>query len=147
MKPPINDAVGLKAWSILMVSIALTAVGQVLMKLSALQLSDWMALIENFQQWQLTSEEAYGLWLFAAGIACYFASMLLWMYILSFIKLSKAYPLLSLAYIVVYLAAVFLPQLQEEISLEKSIGILVIMIGVGIVSLPSKVRLSRKHSH
>ena len=72
------------------------------------------------------------------GIINWLPEMLLWMYVLSFLKLSRAYPLLSFAYVLVYLGAVFWPKIGESFSLEKSIGVLIIIIGVIIVSIPSK---------
>jgi undecaprenyl phosphate-alpha-L-ara4N flippase subunit ArnF len=137
----VRNTVSLRTWLILLSAIVLTAVGQIFMKLSAVQLTSWSELLHNLHQWQLTNAEIAGLLDFSIGISCYFASMLLWMYVLSFLKLSRAYPLLSLAYVLVYLGAVFWPGLGEDFSMEKNVGILIIMVGVVIVSLPSKPKV------
>ena len=130
--------VSLVTWGILVIAIMLTASGQLFMKVSTQYLTSWGQLAEQLFSWQLAADEQSMLIWFVLGIASYFSSMLLWMYVLSFVKLSKAYPLLSIAYVLVYLGAVFWPKINEEFSAEKSLGVLIIIIGVTIVSLPSK---------
>jgi len=68
------------------------------------------------------------------GIAGYGLSMLMWMMALSIYQLSFAYPLLSTSYVIVYLGAVLLPQLNESVSIIKTIGILFIVAGVVFVT-------------
>jgi len=68
------------------------------------------------------------------GIVGYGVSMLMWMMALSIYQLSFAYPLLSTSYIIVYLGAVLLPQLNESVSIIKTIGILFIVAGVVFVT-------------
>lgn len=131
-------AASIRIWLILFTSIILTALGQIFLKLGAINLSSWGQLGDNLLHGQLTHKEQDLLLWFSLGVGCYIASMLVWIYVLSFLKLSRAYPLLSMAYVLVYLAAVLLPALGERFSMEKNIGILIIMIGVFIVSLPSK---------
>lgn len=70
----------------------------------------------------------------AAGLICYALAMLLWMLALSRYELSFAYPLLSVTYILVYLGAIWLPALQETMSLQKTLGILLIVGGVVFVT-------------
>lgn len=138
MKQAVLHPISVRTWLILLAAIVLTAIGQIFMKLSAVQLSSWAELFQSLYAWQLSTEEARGLIDFSIGITCYFASMLLWMYVLSFLKLSRAYPMLSLAYVFVYLGAVYWPGLNEHFSAEKNLGVLIIIVGVIIVSLPSK---------
>ncbi len=73
------------------------------------------------------------LWI-ASGLFCYALALLLWMLALSRYPLSFAYPLLSITYILVYLGAVLLPGLQETVSLQKTLGILLIVGGVILVT-------------
>ena len=68
------------------------------------------------------------------GLAAYGISMLLWMMALANYELSFAYPMLSISYILVYLGAVLLPQLNETVSVAKTIGIILIVIGVIFVT-------------
>jgi undecaprenyl phosphate-alpha-L-ara4N flippase subunit ArnF len=68
------------------------------------------------------------------GLAGYGISLLLWMMALANYELSFAYPMLSTSYILVYLGAVLLPQLHETVSPAKTIGILLIVVGVIFVN-------------
>lgn len=142
-----DDRIKPKSWLILGVAILLTAVGQLFMKLSAQTLSGWGELWQQLIEYSLTDGNQTALLWFSLGILSYFVSMLMWVYVLSFLRLSKAYPLFSIAYILVYLGAVFLPQFDESTSIQKNIGIAIIIIGVVIVSLPSSRERSMKASN
>lgn len=131
-----SGRIKLTSWLILGVAILLTAVGQLFMKLSTRYLSGWGELWQQVTEYSLTDSNQTALLWFSMGILSYFVSMLMWVYVLSFLKLSKAYPLLSIAYVLVYLGAVWLPELNETMSSQKSIGVAIIIIGVVIVSLP-----------
>jgi undecaprenyl phosphate-alpha-L-ara4N flippase subunit ArnF len=78
----------------------------------------------------------------AGGLVCYALAMLLWMLALSRYELSFAYPLLSITYILVYLGAILLPALDETISLQKTLGILLIVAGVVFVTRSKSVATS-----
>ena len=125
-------------WGILITAIMLTAIGQLFMKVSTQYLTTWAQFTDQLLIWQLAPAEQSMLIWFVLGVSSYFSSMILWMYVLSFLKLSRAYPLLSFAYVLVYLGAVFWPKIGESFSFEKSVGVLIIIIGVIIVSIPSK---------
>lgn len=127
-------------WGILAASILLTAIGQLFMKVSTQYLTSWAQFVDQLLLWQLAPDEQSMLIWFVLGVGSYFTSMLLWIYVLSFLKLSRIYPLLGCAYVLVYLGAVLWPKIDEQFSLEKNIGILVIIIGVIIVSIPSKTK-------
>ncbi|MCZ0221785.1 4-amino-4-deoxy-L-arabinose-phospho-UDP flippase, partial [Escherichia coli] len=49
-----------------------------------------------------------------------------------------AYPLLSLSYALVYLAAVCLPWLNESVSWTKNAGVLAILLGVWLINSGKK---------
>jgi len=130
-------------WGVLALSIVLTAIGQLFMKVSAQYLTSWEQLRDHLFFWQLAADErSFVLWL-TLGISSYFCSMLLLIYVLSFLKLSRIYPLLSIAYVLVYLGAVLWPRIGEEFSYEKNIGVFIIIVGVIVVSIPSKKVLSK----
>lgn len=140
-----SGRIKLTSWLILSVAILLTAVGQLFMKHSTRYLSGWDELWQQVTEYSLTDSNQTALLWFSMGMLSYFVSMLMWIYVLSFLKLSKAYPLLSIAYVLVYLGAVWLPQFDETMSSQKSIGVAIIIIGVVIVSLPgSREKLSRE---
>ncbi|HEY5715520.1 MAG TPA: 4-amino-4-deoxy-L-arabinose-phosphoundecaprenol flippase subunit ArnF [Psychromonas sp.] len=69
----------------------------------------------------------------ACGLICYAASMLLWVKALRTLALSKAYPLLSLSYGLVYLGAIIIPALNEPFSWLKMTGILLIYFGISLI--------------
>ncbi len=66
--------------------------------------------------------------LILSGILVYGVSMVLWLFILSKLPFSVAYPLNSLAYALSILAGFYL--FQESLSLQKVVGMLLIMGGV-----------------
>lgn len=66
------------------------------------------------------------------GIGGYVLSVIVWMMVLSRADVSMAYPLSSLAYIFVALAAWWL--LDENLSAMRVIGIFIIIFGVFLVS-------------
>ena len=75
-----------------------------------------------------------------AGILAYALSMVCWFLALRHIALSKAYPLLSLSYVLVWAAAIWLPWLNERFSAGKLVGVSVIFIGLLLVCLPERKR-------
>ncbi|MCA6952096.1 4-amino-4-deoxy-L-arabinose-phosphoundecaprenol flippase subunit ArnF [Pectobacterium polaris] len=112
-------------------SIVLASTAQVLMKsgmlaLPSISIANWPSLSTLLAGWPAVAV------LF--GMLCYGLSMVCWFMVLRYLPLSRAYPLISLSYAVVYLAAVFLPWLNEPMSLRKNLGVLIILLGVWLVS-------------
>ncbi|RYC42799.1 4-amino-4-deoxy-L-arabinose-phosphoundecaprenol flippase subunit ArnF [Pectobacterium zantedeschiae] len=112
-------------------SIVLASAAQVLMKsgmlaLPSISMTHWPSLSMLMAGWPVVAV--------LVGIICYGLSMVCWFMVLRYLPLSRAYPLISLSYAVVYLAAVFLPWLNEPMSLRKNLGVLIILIGVWLVS-------------
>ncbi len=66
------------------------------------------------------------------GIAIYFASILLWLYALTIVELSYAYPFLALSYIFVILGSWYF--LGEAVSMLRLVGVLIIVLGVLVVA-------------
>jgi len=104
------------------------ALGQLLMKsgLQSLPFGEYGAMLKSL----LHSHESA--LLIIAGIFSYVVSMIVWVHTLKSNELSKAYPLLSLGYVIVYVAAAFWPGLAESFTLQKTLGIALIIIGVWI---------------
>jgi multidrug transporter EmrE-like cation transporter len=67
-----------------------------------------------------------------AGLACYVVSVGVWLLVLSRVEVSFAYPLLSVGYIVNAVAGYYL--FQENLSLTRITGILIICVGVYFVT-------------
>lgn len=65
------------------------------------------------------------------GIACYGLSMIFWLYVLSKLELSKAYPLVSLGYVFTLLLGYFL--LHESVNIFKVSGVVLIIVGVMLI--------------
>lgn len=72
------------------------------------------------------------------GLVCYTLSMLCWLFALRSIPLNKAYPLISLSYVFVYILAVILPWFNEPATGLKACGIIFILLGVWLISRPAK---------
>ncbi|GLX62691.1 putative 4-amino-4-deoxy-L-arabinose-phosphoundecaprenol flippase subunit ArnF [Proteus vulgaris] len=73
-----------------------------------------------------------------AGLVGYVLSMVCWLFTLRTIPLNKAYPLISLSYVFVYILAVILPWFQETPSWTKTAGVAFIMVGVWLISQKTK---------
>lgn len=70
-------------------------------------------------------------WVFS-GLSCYAISIVLWMYVLSKVQVSFAYPFLSVGYVIVVGAAYLL--FREPVSVMKLAGIALICAGVVLVA-------------
>ena len=66
------------------------------------------------------------------GIFCFAVSMLVWLYVLSRVELSTAYPFASLNYVLILVGSHFL--FNEAVTPTKMIGVAVIVLGVYLVS-------------
>ena len=69
---------------------------------------------------------------FALGIGCYALSVVVWIFGLSRVPVSIAYPLLSVGYVVNAVAAHYL--LGEAVSASRWVGIGFIVLGVTLVA-------------
>lgn len=70
----------------------------------------------------------------AGGVLGYALSMLCWFYALLYLPLSVAYPLISISYALVYIAAVLLPWFHESASMVKTLGIVFILFGIWLIN-------------
>ena len=66
------------------------------------------------------------------GLLSYVVSVVVWLLVLSRVEVSYAYPLLSVGYIVNAVAGYYL--FQENLSLPRITGILIIIVGVYFVT-------------
>lgn len=66
------------------------------------------------------------------GFATYVISMLIWMYVLSKVEVSFAYPMISLGYVLNAITAYYL--FGESLSMLRMLGILTILCGVYLVA-------------
>lgn len=66
------------------------------------------------------------------GLLCYIVSVAVWLMVLSRVEVSYAYPLLSVGYIVTAVAGYYL--FQENLSVTRILGIVIIIVGVYFVT-------------
>ncbi len=71
-------------------------------------------------------------WGVVLGLLCYAISVLTWMYVLSKVQVSIAYPFLSIGYVIVLFGGYFF--FKEPITITKCIGIAAICAGVVLIS-------------
>lgn len=114
-------------------SIVLSAVGQLCMKVGMQELHG----ISQLPAYDLSVGTMAALripiaWT-AAGLAAYACSLLSWLAVLVRHALSFAYPLLSLSYVLVYVGATHWPRLAETATPLRTLGTLLILVGVGLV--------------
>lgn len=135
----------LRAVSLVMGSVVLSAVAQLLFRFGMMHL-DMSESVPMAMRVQMGLD-----WLLSVfggavtvGILAYGVSVICWLMVLRRLALSQAYPLLSLSYVLVYLGAVYWPGLGEEPSAIRVAGIGLIMIGVVLVSV-QRAPLLTKH--
>ncbi len=112
---------------LLFVSISLAVAGQLLMK-------QGMMMFGKFPVTQLLAKMIpmiFQPYVFL-GIICFGVSSIFWLVVLSRIDLSLAYPLVSIAYIVVAIFSYYV--FKENVSLLRWIGIITICLGVLLIS-------------
>lgn len=102
------------------------AIGQLLMKsgLQTIALTDLYSVFHNLTHHPLPS------FLIATGVLSYVLSMAIWVHTLKTHPLNQAIPYLSLSYVLVYLLATVWPGIEEQMTLQKSVGVSLIIVGV-----------------
>ncbi len=110
---------------LLFISVFLGACGQLLLKFATLKMGEisleWPAipytLMHIFRNpWVLT------------GILFFISSMVLWIKVISGMELSKAYPSISISYIIVFLFSILF--FKEAVTATKIVGFFLILAGV-----------------
>lgn len=112
---------------LLVISISLAIAGQLLMK-------QGMMIFGRFPVTQLIANLLpmfFQPYVFL-GFCCFCISSVFWLVVLSRIDLSFAYPMVSIAYVVVAIFSYFI--FKENISLLRWIGIITICAGVFLIS-------------
>ena len=114
-------------------SVLLVTVAQLAFKYAMLRLPPF-----TLEALPLLWDARQALALLAGGLAAYALSMLCWFLALRHLPLNYAYPMLSISYVLVSLAAVALPPFEESATLLKSCGIVVILLGIWLISSGSE---------
>ena len=68
-----------------------------------------------------------------AGLAIYALSAVIWIYVLNQVKLSFAYPMISLSYVLVVVFSALL--LHEKVSMVTIAGLVLISVGVSLIGV------------
>ena len=82
-----------------------------------------------------TSSSTFALY---GGLVGYLLSVMCWHKALHQLALSKAYALLSLSYVLVWIASMILPGWQGTFSVKALVGVLCIMAGLMTIFLPAR---------
>jgi undecaprenyl phosphate-alpha-L-ara4N flippase subunit ArnF len=120
-----------RAIALLACSVVLSACAQLLMKAGMLALTDGDGLMPILQT---AMRDTTVLGFIGAGLLCYSLSMLAWLLALTGYRLSIAYPMLGISYVLVYLGAVSWERIGEPFSLLRLAGIMLVLIGVVLVN-------------
>ena len=117
------------SFGLIFTGVMLNAAAQILMKAGTNSIGYFEFSMANIVPigWKLATE-----WHIVVALICYALSVIIWILALSRVPVSIAFPLLSMAYIVTAVAAWYL--LGEALSLNKMVGIVVIILGVIIIS-------------
>lgn len=115
--------------SLILSGVLLNALAQLLLKAGVNAVGSFAFSTDNILPISLKLATQ---WPILAGIACYVISLVVWILGLSRVDVSVAYPMLSLGYAVNALAAWWL--FGEVLSMERVVGIGVILVGVYIVA-------------
>ena len=110
---------------VILVSVGLNASAQLFLKKGAEILNDPNILENLFFKVILNH-------FILAGLACYAVSILLWIYALSKVDVSAAYPMISIGFIINVIAAWYL--FGEPLGVVKLIGVFFIIVGVFLIS-------------
>jgi len=112
---------------LVIISIILAVTGQLLMKKGMMIFGSFPInqLISNLIPMFLNPYVFF-------GFACFAASSIFWLAVLSRLELSLVYPMVSIAYVVVAIASVLF--FKENVSLVRWMGILIIILGVFFIS-------------
>ncbi|MDR3602430.1 MAG: transporter [Desulfosporosinus sp.] len=107
------------SYILILSSIFLGAFAQVLMKIGTSKIQ--LNVISIITSWYIMS-----------GLSLYAFSAVFWIFAISKVQLSLAYPMVSLGYIIVFILSYFI--LGESISLLRLFGLFTIIAGVIIVA-------------
>jgi undecaprenyl phosphate-alpha-L-ara4N flippase subunit ArnF len=122
LQPRVGRGLLLASASVLLVSSAQLGMRWSMVRLP--QPAQWLDAI------QAGSVDIHALAVVMASIGAYALSMLCWLGALRDLPLSRAYSLLSISYALVYLSATFLPFFNESLSVSRTLGVTLIVLGV-----------------
>jgi drug/metabolite transporter (DMT)-like permease len=117
--------IGIVQWALIIGGIVLGAIGGIFLKIGAQELS-------HDQHLQDIVWSAITNYKIALGFCMYLWPSFIWIYLLKKMDLSLLQPICALVYVITPILAFLF--LKEQVSLQRGLGILIIMIGVYVVS-------------
>ena len=120
----------MKDFTLLLFNVIFSVLGQILLKQGMNQVGE---ISGSFQQMAPKLIQALMNPFVVSGIGVYGSTTLIWLVVLSRIKLSVAYPMISLGYIFSILFSWLL--FKEDVPKIRVLGAFVICIGVYLVSM------------
>ena len=113
----------LRGFTLALSSVALVSAAQLGMRWS-------MTRLPLPNQWLSVQIDLDALGVVLLAILAYALSMLCWLGALQHLPLGRAYSLLSISYVLVYLLAASLPGFNEPFSLSRTLGVALVILGV-----------------
>ena len=114
---------------IILIAVSLNAIAQIFLRKSMMRFSDTEFNFNTIADWLPQIVTNYYLWY---GMVCYGISIIVWLYVLAKTEVSYAYPFLSIGYVITAIAAYTL--FDENLSITRIAGILIICLGVTLIS-------------
>lgn len=117
----------LRGFTLALSSVVLVSAAQLGMRWSMTRLplpAEWLTALGN------ATVDPWALGVVALAIVAYALSMLCWLGALQHLPLGRAYSLLSISYVLVYLLAASLPGFNEPFSLSRTLGVALVILGV-----------------
>lgn len=114
---------------LIMLGVMLNAAAQLLLKQGMLQIGHFSFQWAN--AWPVFTQVAVNPFVFL-GLSSYVVSVVVWLLVLSRVEVSFAYPMLSVGYIVSMAAAYYL--FGEQVTMVRSLGVFVIILGVVLIT-------------
>jgi undecaprenyl phosphate-alpha-L-ara4N flippase subunit ArnF len=127
------------AWAL--VSVALVSAAQLLMKWGMMQLPAQLPSVSavlSIAESPVWYTHPMALLSVTVGVVFYVLSMLCWLKVLHALPLGRAYPLLSLSYVLVAVMTAVLPCFNEPLTMLKIAGITTVLIGVWLINTEEK---------
>ena len=116
---------GIVQWTLIIGGILLGATGGIFLKMGAQELSHDQSITDILWSAAINYKIALGFFL-------YLWPSFIWIYLLKRMDLSQLQPMFALVYVFTPLLALLF--LKEQLSLQRSFGILIILVGVYVVS-------------
>ncbi|MEC5318379.1 4-amino-4-deoxy-L-arabinose-phosphoundecaprenol flippase subunit ArnF [Brenneria populi subsp. brevivirga] len=113
----------MKGYRLALCSVLLVTAAQLALRWAMVRLPGLDAIAE----WRLSPRPALALF---AGLTAYGFSMLCWLLALRRLPLSRAYPVLSLSYVLVWMLAILLPAFAEPFHPGALAGVALILLGL-----------------